>query len=274
MKSRDEIRRILVDDMGFKNLDAYKAWITNVRPTLTVTQERIDLLSPDAIDCRAFWRVCDELFGTDPVCNVALAPRVGALPYDIATPLDANRMNLRLAKSLGITAFLEETAQQRLNVLEIGAGYGSLKHFIETQTNHNYVGVDAVPRIAGVLEVTADGLLPRDLVAQNQGKFSYVIATNVFQHLSERQRQQFTLDAQELLHDGGLFIFNLTLDSGKAPAYMRDASGKAWTDHYGQFTLMPTADLVYGRLRAGFDILYVTQRYDSLFNFVCQKRAA
>ncbi len=271
MKGHEEIKRILTEDLGFRNLETYRKWIDADRSTTTLTRERIALLSPDVVDCRAFWMVCDELFGTDPVCNVSVAPEVGSLPYAIETRMDANRMNLRLAKSLGVTAFLEENAQARLNVLEIGAGYGSLQAFIETHTNHIYTGVDVVPRVPGVLETTPDGLLPRSFVDRWRGQFSYVVSSNVFQHFSTRQRNQYIADAHAILHDGGLFIFNLTVDTAKLPPYMRDESGDAWADHYGQYTPIPRGDVVYGQLATTFRILYVTQRYDGLFNFVCQK---
>jgi hypothetical protein len=101
-----------------------------------------------------------------------------------------------------------------------------------------------------------------------------VISSNVFQHLSARQRSRYYEDARALLHAGGLFIFNLFIDIGKAPASARDAKGVAWVDHYGQYTVMPKAGDLYDELAAGFEILYVLQRYDALFNFVCQKRAS
>src|ERR1700722_10394034 len=100
MKDYREIRRIIVDELGFCDLAAYAKWIEQVRPTTRPTPEAIARLSPDAVDCRAFWRVCDDLFGSDPICNIALAPEVGRLPYAVDTPMDANRMNLRLAKGL------------------------------------------------------------------------------------------------------------------------------------------------------------------------------
>ncbi len=159
-KTYQEIKRILVHDLGFRDLAAYRRWVDDVRPTTQPTASDIARLSPDVIDCRAFWQVCDELFGIDPVCNVVTAPEVGALPFDVETPMDANRMNLRLAKTFGITSFLEEHASARLRVLEVGSGYGSLKHFVETHTNHIYVGVDAVPRVPGVIESTSEGFLP------------------------------------------------------------------------------------------------------------------
>jgi hypothetical protein len=271
-KDHREIRRILVEELGFRDLDAYKKWVAEVLPTTRPTAEGIARLSPDVVDCRAFWQVCDELFGSDPVCNVAIAPEVGRLPYPIESPMDANRMNLRLAKSFGITAFLEENAHARLKVLEIGTGYGSLKSFIETHTNHRYVGVDAVPRVANVLQTTEEGLLQRELVEEQRGSFSYVVSTNVFQHLSTKQRVSYVEDAQALLHAGGLLLFNLTVDQGKIPSYARDAQGHAWSVHYGQYTPIPKGAAAYELVAASFNILYVTQRYDGIFNFVCQRK--
>ena len=270
VKHSDEIRRILVEDFGFADLKAYRRWVEGERSRLVPTPELIEKLSPDRVDCRDFWRVCDELFSLDPVCNVAVDPSIGRLPHAIETRADANRMNLRFAKSFGITDFLEENAQKRLKVFEIGTGYGSIMNFIETHTNHEYTGVDVVPRVPGVLETTAEGLIPEALVQREAGLHSYVISSNVFQHLSTRQRAQYYEDARKLLVRGGLFIFNLCVDTGK-PGSLRDASGNAWCDHYGQFTAIPKAD-IYAELGALFGVLYVTQRYDGVFNFVCQKR--
>jgi hypothetical protein len=272
MKAYDEIRRVLVDELGFRDLAAYKKWMADVRPKTRPNAADIARLSPDEIDNRAFWRACDELFGIDPVCNVAASPEIGSLPYSIENRADANRMNLRFAKTFGITALLEENAHARLRVLEIGAGYGSLKHFVETHTNHVYVGTDVVPRIEGVLEAGPDGLLPRDFVEREAGRFSYVVSTNVFQHLSTKQRVCTIEDARSLLHADGLLIFNLTVDTSKVPDYARDAAGNAWSVHYGQYTPIPKGGAVFDLVASGFNILYFTQRYDGVFNFVCQRR--
>jgi hypothetical protein len=271
MKGEAEIRRVLTRELGFRDLDAYKKWIAEARATTPLTPERIALLSPDHIDCRAFWRVCEELFGHDPVCNVAVSPQTGKLPFAIESPMDANRMNLRFAKSLGVTAFLDEFAHERVNTLEIGPGFGSLKNYIETATHHVYTGVDVFPRIPGVIEATADGLLPPSLVEADRGKFSYVVSSNVFQHLSAKQRTRYFHDVHTLLHKGGLFLFNLSVDTG-SPGLLRDASGVAWCDHYGQYTLLPKPNDLQRELTTLYFILYVTQRYDGLFHFVCQKR--
>jgi hypothetical protein len=272
VKKYNEIKRIITRDFGIADLAAYQAFIQNVRPTLTLDRARLEALSPDAIDCRDFWKVCEHLFGNDPISNVAVPPKVGTLAHPIETTMDANRMNLRFAKAFGITAFLEEFAAERLGTLEIGPGLGSLKHYIETHTSHAYVGFDVYPRTSGVLETTSDGFLPEAFLEQHEGEYSYVISSNVFQHLSAKQRSSNYQAASRLLRKGGLLIFNLLVDTGKLPSFMRDPDGNAWCDHYCQYTLIPRPVDLYAELAEHYDILYVTQRYDNTFNFVVQKR--
>ena len=184
--------------------------------------------------------------------------------------MSSRRMNLRLAKSLGVLAFLEEFATERLKTLEIGPGFGSLKNFIESHTAHVYLGVDVFPRIPGVLDATAEGFIPQSLIEQERNLLGYVVASNVFQHMSARQRTRHFRDAHALLRKGGLFIFNTIVDSAKST--MRDKRGNAWCDHYGQYTLLPKLHDLYEEVSSKFGILYVTQRYDGVFNFVCQKQ--
>jgi hypothetical protein len=145
-----EIKRVLVDDLGFRDLDAYKKWAKETRPTYVPTREALDRLAPEHVDCRDFWRVSEELFGMDGVCNLVVSPAVGVLPYAVDSHMDANRTNLRLAKSLGVTAFLDENADGRHKTLEIGPGYGGSKNYVETRTRHHYVGYDVLPRVPGV----------------------------------------------------------------------------------------------------------------------------
>lgn len=270
LKTSSAIRRILTEEFGFTDLDAYKKWIADVRPRISPSRELIEKLSPDNIDCTDFWKVCEELFGNDPVFNEVIRPEVGNLPYAIESRVDANRMNLLLAKSLGVTTFLDECADRRLKVLEIGPGFGSLKNYIETHTRYIYAGVDVYPRIEGVLQATPEGVIPDDFLEKERGLYSYVVSSNVFQHLSTRQRSKYFRDSRLLLHKEGLFIFNVLVDTAKLAQRTRDHDGNAWCDHYGQFTEIPRAGALHDELSTMFRILYVTQRYDGIFNFVCQ----
>jgi len=273
VKRYAEIKRIITEDLGFTDLATYKKWFESDRETVrVVTKEMIDRLSPDEVNCRDFWRVCDDLFGVDPVCNIVKPPSVGNMPYQVETTIDANRLNLRLAKSMGVTAFLDEFAHERVRTLEIGPGYGSLKHYIETQTEHRYLAFDVVPRIPDVRETTDEGFLPDEFVDEFRNEYSYVVSTNVFQHLSAKQRTRYFHQIHTLLHDGGVFLFNLLVDNGKMP--VRDKNGNAWADHYGQYTLIPKLGDIQKQITSLFFILYAIQRYDGLFTFVAQKRKA
>ena len=48
-----------------------------------------------------------------------------------------------------------------------------------------------------------------EVSTRKRARMSYVVSSNVFQHLSARQRTRYYSDAHALLHAGGLFIFNL-----------------------------------------------------------------
>jgi hypothetical protein len=273
MRKYEEIRRILTDELGFRDLASYRRWIEEERPRSRPTKERIERLSPDHVDCRDFWSACDELFGVDPVCNVAVGPGILGLEDGFEARVEANRANLRLAKTFGITSFLEEHAEARLRTFEIGPGFGGLKDWIETNTRHRYTAFDVVARVHGVREATVDGCLPESFLAESRGDFAYVVSSNVFQHLSARQRSRWYSDVHALLRAGGLFLFNLSVDVGNQPACARDADGVAWADHYGQYTLIPKPADLFRELRTRFDLLYTTQRWDGVLNLVCRKRA-
>ena len=80
------------------------------------------------------------------------------------------------------------------------------------------------------------------------------------------------MDAHKLLCPGGVFLFSLTVDTGKSPASARDAVRDAWAVHYGQYTPFPRGHAAYALAGDGFAMLCVTQRYDGLFNFICQRQ--
>jgi hypothetical protein len=61
---------------------------------------------------------------------------------------------------------------------------------------------------------------------------------------------------------GGRRRGNLTVDTGNIEACARDADGNAWAVHYGQYTPIPKGAAAYELSAGGFDVLYVTQRYD------------
>jgi len=86
------------------------------------------LLSPDNVDCGAFWAVCIELFGIDPICNIS-DMRYGNTnyinQYDVTT---ANRRNLWLTETFEVLTYLKEFTQHPSAVMEFGVvGYTVIK---------------------------------------------------------------------------------------------------------------------------------------------------
>jgi hypothetical protein len=264
----DEIKDIIVNRFGFKTLDDYKRFLENPdrKPP---TKEEIELLSPDRVNSVDFWKVCDDLFGTDPVCNVSVRGMHGyGSPLGI---MDANRNNLWIAETLGILMYLREFSYNPFIVdVEIGVGYGSLKNWVETNTKHRYYGFDVVSRVPGIYTLNDRGGF-KDDIEQLYGKVNNVIATNVFQHLSEKQRLHYFDTASKLLKDGGLFMFNGMLDPEVSSKH-RAEDGNRYAVHYGQFTPHMKGPWLAKELHArGFRLHMFMHRWDDIFGVVAMK---
>lgn len=222
MKQYDEIKDIILNRLGLTNLDVYNAWVQKKYET-NLSQEEIDLLSPDNIDNNAFWRVAEEIFKTNPVCNGR---------EKMHSVNESNIANLRYARASGILNPIDLFKSYKLSFLEIGAGYGSLREYINTHTDFNYTGTDVYPKTHEIVSCKNDGHLSEDILSKN---FDMVVSSNVFQHLSEKQREKYYKDVHAILRSRGAFIFNLIVDTLNSTK-MRGPDGAAYMSHYGQFT--------------------------------------
>lgn len=266
----NDIKDIIVSRYGFHNLETYRNYLENpLYGKSPPTQEEIDLLSPDNINCRDFWLVCDNLFGTDPVCNVSIK-RYHSYREALGITY-ANRHNLWLAETFNFLLYLREFSFNPQHVLvEIGSGYGSLKGWVEANTKFQYFGFDVVPRLPDIQSLTDQGTFP-DNIHKLDDRVNYVVSSNVFQHLSEKQRLSYFDDAQKLLVPGGLFMFNGFIDKG-ADYPSRTAAGKIYCVHYGQLTPYMTEEWVRTELeKRGFRIHMKVERWDYVTCFIAQK---
>ena len=262
-----QIKEIITEKYGFKTLADYQAHLS--KPKKKPTQEEIDILSPDRVNCREFWNVADDLFGIDPVCNISMKgyANFGAK----ITAFQGNRANLWIAKSLGVTAFIDEFAGHNAVVVEIGAGYGSLKNYIESTTKNQYFGWDVVSRCNNIYKLNDDGTFPEDVKLAFNGCVQTIVSTNVFQHLTDRQRLHYIEYASHMVKDGGLLIFNGYIDNNADTPYRAD-DGKCYTELYGQLTPAMTPQWVKNKLKANnFRILVETRRWDNVWNYVAQR---
>lgn len=254
LKTYAEIRDIITRQLGITDLKSYEAWgkrfcwtgngpMAVARPP---TQEDIDLLSPDAIDNGAFWRIAEELFQTDPVSNCMYTR-----PYDVA---EANRTNLSLYHMDGFTGLVEACKLRwhptRAPLLEIGPGYGAFKEWVAKLDYYDYYAADVYPRIEGVDATLPNGRLAEVTLAR---RYAIVLASNVFQHLSVRQREDYYRDIAGCLLPSGLFMVSQMVDTG-GPGY-RDKDGAWWCRHYGQLTQIQRPQSIFADLQRHFTLL-------------------
>jgi len=248
MKTYDEIRRIITEHFGIVDLRAYSDWLSKWRSEeWTPAEEDINLLSPDEIDCFDFWKVVEDLFGIDGVCNT-VDSRISAVDL---SKMNGNRANLNIARTLGCLSTIDQYAYQECNLLEYGTGYGSLKNYVEVTTRFNYSGWDVYPKVPDVHATTRTGYLPPEFVMINRGQFHFVVSSNVLQHVSTKQKLQFFSDAHDLLCRNGQLIVNVPI----LPTKHRSK----YMTLYGQFIEMPTRDTFFDWVADKFDVLATTE---------------
>lgn len=252
MKSYAEIKDIIVNQLGLRDVAAYKAYCDqfwNRDNPRHPTREEIDLLSPDHIDNCAFWQVADEVFQTDPVSNCGYGTPVSVE--------EANRRNLSMYHIDGFTGLVEYArllwGGNRPSLLEIGPGYGAFKDWMAKQDYFDYYGADVRPRVPGVDQALPNGLLSEQTMLR---RYAVVVASNVFQHLSVTQRRAYYRDIVGCLHPGGVFMVSMFVDIRNGPnEWMRDGDGAHWVRHYGQFTRIQSEDEIVADMEAaGFEV--------------------
>ena len=249
MKTREEIYDIIYNQLGLKDLKAYKEYADSwfKQPYRIPTLEEIELLNPDNIDNNAFWKIAEELFKTDPVSNCQYTKE-----FSIQ---EGNRNNLNIYLLDGVLPLLQyfQKYNAKKNVFEIGPGYGALKNWIEANTNFGYDGVDCYPKVGGIHETEKNGLMKRETVELFKERIDICVASNVFQHLSRNQRKQYYKDVSDILAPGCLFFVSQFYAADSYP-YCRSADGKQWLRHYGQLTEVQKSEEILSDVLEYFDI--------------------
>lgn len=250
MKNKRRIKEIIVNRYGIKTIPDYAKYLQNRYENKTPpTAKEIFDLSPDNINNYDFWKLAEDMFDIDPVCN-----QVDCGP-NASDKIQANRNNFSIAMGTDIVSPIDRLKNYGGYILEIGPGYGSLKNYIECNTICNYIGFDVHPKSYNINKLNVDGTFPNDYISNNQSKFHYIFSTNVFQHLSDRQRIHFIQSAAKLLVPGGTFMFNVTVDTGLENP-MRASDGRIYTMFYGQFTPVNRKDFyIEEAQKAGLTII-------------------
>ncbi len=225
-----------------------------------ITAEEINKLSPDTIDSGSFWEYIEKhsVFNRD------------AIAYGVKNTQDPNYvnwLNYRVACSLGIFDYILMFYNVEGNLLDIGAGYGMIKNFIDTNTKLSYYGVDAYPKINGIYKVD-DCILPDDILKL---KYKLIIATNTFQHLSVRQRKEYYRQVAEVLEPNGVFSISNVISNQKHKdfGFRNKENDKMYLCHYGQYTELQTFQELMSDISQYFNIISETYRNRFEVTFHC-----
>lgn len=259
MKLYQEIKDIITKQLGIVDLSTYKKYVEGSYKR-EPSKEELELLSPDNIHNGDYWRVIEELFGTDCVSNT----NYGTYDDDI---MESNRRNHQIALTTGMLIPINALQKYAASLLEIGPGYGSFKNYVETNSLFKYTGVDVYPKMPKIISTTPEGYLPEEILKK---RYNLVYSSNVFQHLSNKQRRKYFEDIHFILEENGYFVFNLLVIS-----HTSLANKNIYLRHYGQYTLIPYIGDVRNELSKYFDFVSELYRFsDGLITFHCQKKKA
>lgn len=249
----NSIKEIIEKKIGISTIDQYNKYKAHIWDN-PVSMEEIEELSPDKINGEEFWKYCDENpeFKYDTVAFGI--SKTGTIE-------DVNRNNFIVSADSGVFSKIIMYRDFGMNVLDIGAGFGMLRDELRRYVPHSvYYGVDVHPKFEGCLKVT-DCILPPEIMNK---RFGFVIATNVFQHLSSSQHLKYYEQISKILDNNGYFVVTHMIDvpnrSSRIGFRCKD-NDRRYAVHYGQFVLIPTFDEVVKNLNKFFTISSFQQRF-------------
>lgn len=237
----------------------------------TYKKSDLDILNPDKIDNRLFWVSLNGRFKYAPVCGATSD-----------CEKDLNFKNLTLFHNLVLKY---KDIFQGSNIMEIGYGFGSFPYYCENYSDtvkiNNYYGLDYLNRIEQLkypkkyrfYETNGykiPGTIPDNL--------DVVFSSNVFQHLSLKQKLNYLTLSYDKLKDGGYFIFNSILRNEQLLNDIPEIWGKfdekgiPYLQMFDQYIEVDdTEHLKSEILKIGYEIIEFTNIIGNLFDIVLKK---
>ena len=259
----EEFKELIEGSYGITNLKSYDEYKTKTYDRL-VTKDEIEKLSPDNVDSSSFWEYIEKNpeIAKDAIC-------FGVKKEDDIT--EVNNRNFQLACELSTINYILKCKDfTGMNILDIGAGYGMLKDFIEKYTTLTYNGVDVYPKISGVCKVGSDGSTMPDTIMSKM--YGLVVSTNVFQHLSVKQRRHYYEQISKILYPNCVFsVSQVAIFSDTKRTGFKAEDGKEYCCHYGQWTEIQPLDEIVDDLSKYFNIISTLRRNSSI-TFHCSLR--
>lgn len=253
----------------FADYPEYADYIQKVHPTKVYTQAEVDELSPDRVDCGAFWEEAVAKFRENPYCGALFNSKTDE-PLNVAA---INYYNQTLHEGMNSYGDLY-TAQRMgrlkdktLNLLEIGGGVGANHNWLMQNCRlpiSNYLNIDVYqPEESLIKDNTwiVDGKnlynLPTDI------KYDTVFCLNVFQHLSLNQILGYLNYIKKVVSERHSIVISMQTDTGGP---INGPKGR-YCCHYGQLTLLyPTNLWMNTLMKEGFVLISMTSRADG---YVC-----
>jgi len=161
-----------------------------------ISDKFVQKLSPDNIDTIQFWEKADKYFPINAIAGQRLNTLKEIDDYH----------DLMLEK--GKFDFIADNINPDDKILEIGVGFGSMyKSFLKKELikPNNWHFLDVVDRLDFKHPNFHKGNgwdIPKSL-----NKLDVIISYNCFQHMSQKQRYSYFIDAFDRLKSGGKFIF-------------------------------------------------------------------
>lgn len=253
------IKNIIENEYGITSPQAYVEY--KKRKTASgLTLDEVNRLSPDTIDSGSFWEYIENesVFNRD------------AVAYGYKNTEDINTINAHnyhLACCFGILNYIFARHSHKLNLLDIGVGYGFLKNLVESSTKFNYYGVDVCPKIDGIYKIK-DCILPYEIL---ELKYELIVSSNVFQHLSVRQRNMYYEQIAQILHpQHGIFSVSNSYHTNNKIGFFCNENGKQYVCHYGQYTELQSLQEIVDDLSKHFKIIAHSFLEQHNVTFHCQ----
>lgn len=221
-------RKIYIKDWIPSNIKDENGYINN---------DIIDAFNPDNININKYWAECMTHF---PLLSINGNPEVTSADK-------ANEHSLKLAGYTKIInyvdSFFEKSKKNDLTALEIGPGYGGFYLYLAHKYGkfpiyENYYALDVVKcvdlPIKDRLFIGNGREFPNEIM---KNKYDLIYSSNVFQHLSLKQKEVYFKNAYDCLKRKGIFCFSDFI----LPAPDKKIEGNSYMDsegnQYSQFFL-------------------------------------
>lgn len=227
-----KVPTIQANTLVLENLVLEQKELENHRAITVVKKEAIERFHPNNIDNKDFWVECRNQFPLLSVC--------GGTCKSIK---QVNKKTSTIPDIVGITKALDiliSGSQEKLNLLEIGFGYGGL--FFKLKDKCNYYGIDyivhkSLKKYKNFIEIEKSGI-PDFLL--DEGYFDIVYSVNVLQHCSQLDRFNYFEQSHRALKQGGHMLFTLNLMTKKNKDDncwgFIDEKGRGYTNFFNQLT--------------------------------------